>query len=250
MSLPLGPPIYGVAMPVFRFMYRFEPNWARVVSGVDEGVFGWIALNYATGHLAANPAPAAEAQPSSLENSQAPGVSARMVLMSPPLQMLTSNRLYHGSAALQPGGTPYVAMLPRRHGSVAALQGRRCGLWAPWTWAAPRWRSPSCRRWAPPSRTPPTRVPLYTLSFPAPMRGVTADVQTSCCQQQAVLVLLLESLFIHLLSSKLHCLVLAVTVTVAGVEYPLYSHVHHGFGLNDAFDTSVGLLSLQVWPKP
>ena len=39
---------------------------------------------------------------------------------------------------------------------------------------------------------------------------------------------------------------LAVTVTVAGVEYPLYSHVHHGFGLNDAFDTSVGLLSLQV----
>ena len=46
--------------------------------------------------------------------------------------------------------------------------------------------------------------------------------------------------------SELCCLVLAVTVTVAGVEYPLYSHVHHGFGLNDAFDTSVDLLSLQV----
>lgn len=30
------------------------------------------------------------------------------------------------------------------------------------------------------------------------------------------------------------------------MEYPLYSHVHHGFGLNDAFDASVGLLSLQV----
>ena len=38
----------------------------------------------------------------------------------------------------------------------------------------------------------------------------------------------------------------AVNVTVAGIEYPLYSHVHHGFGLNDAFDASVSLLVLQV----
>lgn len=27
-----------------------------------------------------------------------------------------------------------------------------------------------------------------------------------------------------------------------GVEYPLYTHVHHGYGLNDAFDRSVTLL--------
>jgi hypothetical protein len=32
-------------------------------------------------------------------------------------------------------------------------------------------------------------------------------------------------------------------VTVAGVEYPLYTHVHHGYGLNDAFDRSVTLLT-------
>ena len=44
-----------------------------MVSGVDEGVFGWIALNYATGHLAVNTAPAAEAQPSAPEKSQALG---------------------------------------------------------------------------------------------------------------------------------------------------------------------------------
>lgn len=30
---------------------RFEPAWARIISGVDEGVYGWIALNYALGTL-------------------------------------------------------------------------------------------------------------------------------------------------------------------------------------------------------
>ena len=38
------------------------------------GVFGWIALNYATGHLAVNPAPAAESQPSASTTGQTPGV--------------------------------------------------------------------------------------------------------------------------------------------------------------------------------
>ena len=30
---------------------------------------------------------------------------------------------------------------------------------------------------------------------------------------------------------------------MAGVEYPLFTHVHHGYGLNDAFDRSVTLLT-------
>ena len=30
---------------------RFEPSWAKVISGIEEGVYGWIALNYLTGHL-------------------------------------------------------------------------------------------------------------------------------------------------------------------------------------------------------
>lgn len=34
---------------------RFRPEWARVVSGEDEGVYGWIALNYQTAHLSVNP---------------------------------------------------------------------------------------------------------------------------------------------------------------------------------------------------
>jgi len=36
---------------------------------------------------------------------------------------------------------------------------------------------------------------------------------------------------------------IAGNVTVAGVEYPLFTHVHHGYGLNDAFDRSVTLLT-------
>ena len=34
----------------------------------------------------------------------------------------------------------------------------------------------------------------------------------------------------------------AGNVTIMGVQYPLYAHVHHGYGLNDAFDRSVALL--------
>ncbi len=33
---------------------RFEPSWAKVISGIDEGIYGWIALNYLTGHLVSN----------------------------------------------------------------------------------------------------------------------------------------------------------------------------------------------------
>lgn len=43
--------------------------------------------------------------------------------------------------------------------------------------------------------------------------------------------------------SQLYCLVWpAVNLTVLGSQYTLYSHVHHSFGLNDAFDRSVALL--------
>ena len=33
---------------------RFEPSWAKVISGIEEGLYGWIALNYLTGHLIPN----------------------------------------------------------------------------------------------------------------------------------------------------------------------------------------------------
>jgi len=32
-----------------RSAFRFRPPWARIISGADEGVYGWIALNYLEG---------------------------------------------------------------------------------------------------------------------------------------------------------------------------------------------------------
>lgn len=29
--------------------FRFDPSWVRIISGADEGVYGWIALNYLAG---------------------------------------------------------------------------------------------------------------------------------------------------------------------------------------------------------
>ena len=26
--------------------FRFEPDWARTITGDEEGVYGWVALNY------------------------------------------------------------------------------------------------------------------------------------------------------------------------------------------------------------
>ena len=41
------------------------------------------------------------------------------------------------------------------------------------------------------------------------------------------------------------CMRAAANVTIMGVRYPLFTHVHHHYGLNDAFDRSVSaLLSL------
>lgn len=39
-------------------------------------------------------------------------------------------------------------------------------------------------------------------------------------------------------------MLLAVNITVLGTDYSLYAHVHHSYGLNDAFDRSVAHLLL------
>ena len=44
----------------------------------------------------------------------------------------------------------------------------------------------------------------------------------------------------------------AANVTIMGVQYPLFTHAHYGYGLNDAFDRSVALLvdSSEAAPTP
>lgn len=49
-----------ITIPCLR---RFQSRWARIISGADEGVYGWIALNYATGHLASAPVTPRSAAP-------------------------------------------------------------------------------------------------------------------------------------------------------------------------------------------
>lgn len=103
--------------------HRFQPEWARVVSGVDEGVFGWIALNYATGHLAVNPALAVEAA--------ATGPPADGKLLDGPGQHAHSagafarpRRLFYTLLSSRVGG------LDLRHFSIATrLAGRRICCW-------------------------------------------------------------------------------------------------------------------------
>ena len=43
----------------------------------------------------------------------------------------------------------------------------------------------------------------------------------------------------------INIIVCAANVTVAGVTYALFTHVHHHYGLNDAFDSSVATLLMQ-----
>jgi hypothetical protein len=40
---------------------RFKPAWARMINGEQEGIYGWIALNYLTGYLSPHPFSASKA---------------------------------------------------------------------------------------------------------------------------------------------------------------------------------------------
>lgn len=35
--------------------FAFKPSWARVLSGTEEGLFAWVAVNYAAGTLQVRP---------------------------------------------------------------------------------------------------------------------------------------------------------------------------------------------------
>lgn len=47
-----GQLLAGVRRVLGSSAFRFSPPWARIISGADEGVYGWIALNYLEGESA------------------------------------------------------------------------------------------------------------------------------------------------------------------------------------------------------
>ncbi|KAK9807631.1 hypothetical protein WJX72_004780 [[Myrmecia] bisecta] len=132
--------------------FRFEPSWARVISGVDEGIFGWIALNYLTGHLAPHP-------------------------LTAPKSPLTDEAVAAAADQLSSSGSAS-RVRAAEHGleTVGALDLGGSSL---------------------------------EVSF-VPSERPAADAE--------------------------------VNVTIMGVQYSLYTYVHHHYGLNDAFDRSVTLL--------
>ncbi|KAK3252171.1 hypothetical protein CYMTET_38520 [Cymbomonas tetramitiformis] len=88
--------------------FKFRPEWARVISGKDEGVYGWIALNYATGALD-NATEAAQANKARGEElSEQPGAPL------PGHQLFTVGALDLGGSSLE------VAFVP---GTAAAAGG-------------------------------------------------------------------------------------------------------------------------------
>jgi hypothetical protein len=97
---------------------RFEDTWARVISGTDEGMYGWLALNYEQGLLqhqfaAAHSQPAATAAPVTLGILGASTSLGALDLGGSSLEM--THEVLPGSSSSSSGGssTGQVAPLPR-----------------------------------------------------------------------------------------------------------------------------------------
>ena len=109
---------------------RFEPSWARVISGDDEGAFGWLALNYQQGRLRPHQPAAAAAAGSTAASSNITslgaldlGGSSLQVTFEVPHALSSSSSDKHGSgtttAAAAPPATAAVGPLPECNISVA-----------------------------------------------------------------------------------------------------------------------------------
>lgn len=143
--------------------FRFKPGWARTITGADEGVHGWIALNYVTGHLAPHPLTAPKSTGTASASQSAHSSSGMAV-----------------TAAI--AGT-------------APLQAADLGL-----------------------------ATVGALDLGGSSLEVTFALKAGESSQATV------------------------NLTVMGVQYALFSQMHHGFGLNDAFDRSVGILQRRQQP--
>eukprot|EP00897_Mesotaenium_endlicherianum_P009522 jgi/Mesen1/8599/ME000005S08564 len=144
--------------------FLFRDEWARIISGVDEAVYGWIALNYASGHLRGGATRARER----LRSAAAASASA------------TEGSLDLGGSSLE------VTFVPETEAAAAAVA------------AAVEASSLSTGAYASSGG-----------SGPGPGRD-------------------------------------EARVTIAASQYQLYAHSHEGYGMNDAFDRSVGALLQSV----
>ncbi|BDA48267.1 probable ectonucleoside triphosphate diphosphohydrolase 5 at N-terminal half [Coccomyxa sp. Obi] len=134
-----------------RCNFRFEASYAKVISGEEEGVYGWIAVNYLNGHLApsALPAPVVmHGQEAASKEEAASEESVAGAGNAAELGVETVGTLDLGGSSLE------ITFLPTGESAAEAT----------------------------------------------------------------------------------------TNVSIMGVQYPLYTHVHHGYGLNDAFDKSVAML--------
>ena len=135
---------------------RFEAPWARVITGEDEGTYGWIALNYLAGRLAS-------------------GSSSNIATAD------TLGALDLGGSSLEVTFASDASGAPERGGGKER--------------AAPVCLLVCAARRSEPSLSDPSSARLC-----------------------------------------------AVNVSVLGTTHAVYSHVHHHFGLDDAWDRAVSLL--------
>ena len=122
-----GELLSGVRQVLGRSRFRFQPPWARIITGTDEGVFGWIALNYLSG---------AQCCGMGWDGMAASGAMDRPVASQslPPCTLLKAGVL----------PTAYVCMCMCVW-AQASCRGQGMARWARWTWGAPPLRSHSPR---------------------------------------------------------------------------------------------------------
>ncbi|GAB4819746.1 hypothetical protein N2152v2_006792 [Parachlorella kessleri] len=195
----------GVRGVLQRSSFRFEESWARIISGEDEGIYGWIALNYLAGSFGRLAAP--HARSSSRSGGVRPPNLPQPFLDPAQLQALFPKR---GHVASEDGMEAGDELTGAGEGAAGAATGGSGGS------SGARARRRSRRE----SQT------LGVLDLGGSSLEVAFELEQGMLPAEEVQRLSKDT----------------VNVTVLGSNYQLYVHVHHHYGLNDAFDRSVSHL--------